>query len=150
MITYHADKTLPPSNENWIWVFGSNLAGIHGAGAAKVAHDNFGAVFGFGKGKIGRSYAIPTKGMKIETLRIDDIAVHVDNFFDYVDISPNSKFWITAVGCGLAGFYDQQMASLFYSNILERETIQAALSFPSCWKSYLMTPTNKLRWGLKL
>jgi hypothetical protein len=150
MITYHADGTLPPSSENWIWVFGSNLAGIHGAGAAKVARDKYGATLGIGRGKTGNSYAIPTKGTKIEILRIEEITSHIDDFFNFVDSSPSGKFWITAVGCGLAGFFDFQIASIFNSNIVEREIIRAELSFPSNWKSYLSPPPNTLRWGYRL
>jgi hypothetical protein len=110
---YHPDGTVP--NLDFIWVFGSNLAGRHGAGAALVATTRFGAPLGKGVGPIGQSYAIPTKDRNLRRLSLAEIKQHVDNFLTYADAKPKLKFWVTRVGCGLAGFSNEQVAPLFKS-----------------------------------
>jgi len=96
-----------------IFVFGSNLAGIHGAGAALFAKNNHGALLGQGIGRQGNSYGIPTKDSHIETLPLKDIKVFVDQFLQYAKDNPNLKFQVTRIGCGLAGYTDQQIAPMF-------------------------------------
>lgn len=98
---------------NKIFVFGSNLAGIHGAGSARAAHKDHGAVWGCGIGHQGDSYAIPTKDAHIQTLPIEDVAIHVGNFLDYAHAHPELTFDIVAIGCGLAGFKPEEIAPLF-------------------------------------
>lgn len=96
-----------------IFVFGSNLAGRHGAGAAAEALKKWGAVYGQGIGRQGESYAIPTKDENIKTLSLFDIKVYVDEFLEYAKNVPDRLFYITKIGCGLAGYQSWQVAPLF-------------------------------------
>lgn len=96
-----------------IFVFGSNLAGRHGAGAAKAAYDEHGAVYGNGVGRQGSSYAIPTKDRQIKTLPLDKIKPHVDEFIEYAKKHPHLTFLVTRIGCGLAGYKDDDIAPMF-------------------------------------
>ena len=112
------EKQFTPDNiqelkENEIFVFGSNLAGKHGAGAAKVALDKFGAKYGIGIGRVGNSYAIPTKDHNINTLSIEDIKIFVDELFNYISFTKDKIFYITEIGCGLAGYTIKDIAPLF-------------------------------------
>ena len=108
---YHIDGSLPTGDE--IFVFGSNQSGIHGAGAAKVALTKFGAIFNHGFGRAGRSYAIPTKDFKVDTLPIEIVIQYVNAFIDHTKANPKDTFFVTRVGCGLAGYNDSQIAPLF-------------------------------------
>ncbi len=94
--------------ENEIFVFGSNLMGRHGGGAARVARLHFGAVWGQGVGMQGRCYAIPTMHGGVE-----DIRPYVDDFIDYAVAHPEWNFLVTRIGCGIAGFTDEEIAPLF-------------------------------------
>lgn len=96
-----------------IFVFGSNLAGRHGKGAALDARIKHGAVYGIGVGMTGNSYAIPTKGHNLEVLPLSKIAQHVEQFKNFATENKQYTFNITRVGCGLAGYTDEQMAPLF-------------------------------------
>ena len=103
--------------ENEIFVFGSNLQGMHGGGAARVAHEKFGAVWGEGIGLQGQSYAIPTMHGGI-----DAIAPYVNDFIAFAKEHPELKFLVTEIGCGIAGFRISEMAPLF-KEVLEMENI---------------------------
>ena len=94
--------------DNEIFVFGSNLAGMHGGGAARVAFENFGAKMGVGVGPTGRCYAIPTMQGGVETIR-----PYVDDFAVYAKQHPEQRFLVTRIGCGIAGFTDEEIAHLF-------------------------------------
>lgn len=96
-----------------IFVFGSNLAGRHGKGAAWEAYNNHGAIYGQGAGRQGNSYAIPTKDVKLNALPLDAIQNNVQNFFAYADANPELQFNVTRIGCGLAGYKDEQIAPMF-------------------------------------
>lgn len=96
-----------------IFVFGSNEAGIHGAGAARYALDQHGARWKRGFGHFGNSYAIPTKDQRIETLPFEKVKSYVKAFLEYAESKPRLTFQVTRIGCGLAGFTDQQIAPLF-------------------------------------
>ncbi len=98
---------------NEVFVFGSNLAGIHGSGAARDARLYYGAEIGVGVGPTGQCYALPTKDYKIETLPLPTVRFHVDRFLNYARMSPNLIFLVSAVGCGLAGFNAHQIAPMF-------------------------------------
>ena len=91
-----------------VFVFGSNLAGMHGGGAARLAYERFGAVWGCGVGLQGQSYAIPTMQGGVETLR-----PYVDEFIDFARSRPDLFFYVTRIGCGIAGFADAEIAPLF-------------------------------------
>lgn len=94
--------------ENHVFVFGSNLAGMHGGGAARVARLRFGAVMGNGVGMQGRSYAIPTMQGGTETIR-----PYVNDFIAYAKEHPELTFLVTPIGCGIAGFEPEDIAPLF-------------------------------------
>lgn len=96
-----------------IFVFGSNLAGIHGGGAAHHALVHHGAQLGQGIGLQGDSYALPTKDRQIETLPMEEIKKHVDEFKKFAAENPDDEFQVTRVGCGLAGLSDDDIAPLF-------------------------------------
>lgn len=98
--------------ENEVFVFGSNLAGRHGAGAAKAAL-SFGAVMGIGSGKCGQTFAIPTKDASIETMPISEIQLYVERLKGYAENFPHLTFLVTKIGCGLAGYTVADMAPLF-------------------------------------
>lgn len=95
-----------------IFVFGSNEAGIHGAGAAKLAL-KWGAKMGQGVGLYGQTYAIPTKDHNIKTLDLVSIADYVADFLDFADLHPELTFLVTQIGCGLAGYTPEDIAPLF-------------------------------------
>lgn len=96
-----------------IFVFGSNLSGIHGKGAAKMAYEHYGAIWKQGKGLQGSSYAIPTKNYILRSLPLDKIKEYVKEFIEFAKENPDLTFYVTRVGCGLAGFKDEQIAPLF-------------------------------------
>lgn len=96
-----------------VFVFGSNLAGVHGAGAAKFAVENHGAVYGQGIGLQGNSYGIPTKDRNIRTLPLSDIWPHVLQFLEFAAKHPEMRFNVTRIGCGLAGYTDKDIAPMF-------------------------------------
>lgn len=98
---------------NEIFVFGSNLAGIHGAGAAKQAYEKFGAVWSIGFGKCGQSYAIPTKDRNIKSLSLSEIDKYVCSFLTFATVNPHLTFLVTAIGCGLAGYKYEEIAPMF-------------------------------------
>ncbi len=91
-----------------IFVFGSNLAGMHGGGAARLAYQKFGAVWGQGVGLQGQSYAIPTMQGGVETIQ-----PYVDEFIEFAKQHPQLKFLVTEIGCGIAGFSPSEIAPLF-------------------------------------
>jgi hypothetical protein len=97
-----------------IFVFGSNLAGRHGKGAALEARQKHGAIYGQGVGFQGRSYAIPTKDSHIQTLPLPSIGKYVREFIAFAEINPNMRFNVTRIGCGLAGYdWDKDVRPLF-------------------------------------
>lgn len=95
-----------------IFVFGSNLAGRHGKGAALHARQHHGATYGQGEGLQGDSYAVPTKDANLRTLPLDTIAKHVESFLMFAR-QFNATFVVTRIGCGLAGYTDSQIAPMF-------------------------------------
>jgi len=99
--------------ESRVFVFGSNLAGRHGAGAALFAHQHHGAVYGLGKGPQGNSYAIPTKDFQLKTLPLEQIKAYVTEFLFYARLRPDLTFEVTRIGCGLAGYKDEDISPMF-------------------------------------
>jgi hypothetical protein len=98
-----------------IFVFGSNLAGRHGMGAALCARTYHGAIYGRSVGRQGQSYAIPTKDKRIKALPLEAISEHVRTFIEYAAAHPELTFRLTAIGCGLAGYKPAQIAPMFAS-----------------------------------
>lgn len=93
---------------NEVFVFGSNLSGFHGGGAARAAMERFGAIWGQGVGLQGQSYAIPTMQGGVETIK-----PYVDEFIDFARSRQDLFFYVTRIGCGIAGFKDEEIAPLF-------------------------------------
>ena len=112
--------------DNEIFVFGSNLAGAHGGGAAWLAFKQFGAVLGEGVGMYGQTYAIPTMQGGVETIK-----PYVDDFIRFAKEHPGLTFLVTRIGCGIAGFRDEQIAPLF-ADAINVENIILTMSFVKC------------------
>lgn len=118
-----------------IFVFGSNLEGQHMGGAARIAYDKFGAVWGQGVGIQGQSYAIPTMQGGVETIK-----PYVDDFIRLAREWDQNTFYVTRIGCGIAGFTDEEIAPLFdeaydlynvrlpksFADIIERNRLKKA------------------------
>ena len=104
----HTPNQISELKADEIFVFGSNLAGMHGGGAAWFAYRTFGAVMGCGVGLQGQSYAIPTMQGGVETIK-----PYVDDFIDFAKAHPEFFFYVTRIGCGIAGFDDDEIAPLF-------------------------------------
>ena len=104
-------------SDNEVFVFGSNLDGIHAGGAARIAYDSFGAIWGQGVGFQGKSYAIPTMHGGVDT-----IAPYVDEFIAFARQHKKLKFLVTEIGCGIAGFTVMEIAPLF-RDALDEENI---------------------------
>ena len=94
--------------QNELFVFGSNLAGAHGGGAALLAYRKFGAIWGQGVGLQGQSYGIPTMQGGVETIK-----PYVDEFIAFARQHPELTFLVTRIGCGIAGFTNEQISPLF-------------------------------------
>ena len=129
---YHEDGTIPVAPQT-VWVFGSNLAGIHGAGAALIAHRKFYAKWNKGQGWVGLfAYAIPTKGYDVQTtLPLSAIESHAMVFERMTYQNPSLKFFVTRIGCGLAGYKDEDIAPMF------KDCNPDNVSFPEQWAQYL-------------
>ena len=108
---YTPDK-ITELKDDEVFVFGSNLEGMHGGGAAYVAFKKFGAVMGCGVGQRGQSYAIPTMQGGVETIK-----PYVDEFIRYAKEHKDLFFYVTRIGCGIAGFRDRDIAPLFASAV---------------------------------
>ena len=121
---------------NMIFVFGSNEAGVHGAGAARFALDKKGAIMGQAFGMQGNSFAIPTKDKTIRnTLSLDEIKVYVNRFIDFARTQTDRRhapliYQVTCIGCGLAGLKHEDIAPMF------RMTTKNVL-FDDLWKPWL-------------
>ena len=113
-----------------IFVFGSNLAGRHGKGAALFARQHRGAQIGVGCGPTGNAYAIPTKDTRLHTLSLVSIAGYVAAFIQYARSNPDLDFNVTRIGCGLAGYTDAQIAPMF-------RTAPPNCYLPPEWADYL-------------
>jgi hypothetical protein len=100
-----------------IFVFGSNLAGRHGKGAALFARQHYGAIYGQAEGLQGDSYAIPTRDGRghepMTTLSLGDIRQHVETFLAFADAHPELSFEVTPIGCGLAGYRPRDIGPMF-------------------------------------
>ena len=104
----YTSERISELRENEIFVFGSNLAGAHGGGAAWLAYNRFGAVWGEGVGLHGRTYAIPTMQGGVDTIK-----PYVDDFILFAKEHRELTFLVTRIGCGIAGFRDEEIAPLF-------------------------------------
>jgi hypothetical protein len=135
----YAEHRLVYPKQDTIFVFGSNEAGIHGAGAAAEAHYHRGAQMGVSFGPTGRCFAIPTKNAQISgALSLADIKAYVDGFLKFARERPHTSFQITCLGCGLAGLRNEQIAPMFY-----RAPVNCL--FDTKWIEYL--PYKARYWG---
>lgn len=125
------------ANTPMCFVFGSNESGRHGAGAAKFAREQKGAVYGLGQGPSGDSYALPTMDWKIRPLPTEVIQHYINRFIVFARYNPNVIFQVTAVGCGLGGHYHKDIAPMF------KHAPQNCL-FDELWAEYL---PNHQCWG---
>lgn len=117
-------------NGTAVFVFGSNLAGAHGAGAAAHAAKHWGAIYGQGIGHYGMSYAIPTKNQMIRTMPLNAIKPYVIDFMRYAELHPHLIFKVTQIGCGLAGYKASQIAPMFAG-------APSNCWFDEAWEEYL-------------
>ena len=115
--------------DNEIFVFGSNLAGRHGKGAALQAMKDFGAIYGQGEGLQGSSYGIPTKDDRVITLPLYDIKFYVGRFIKFALQNPQYTFLVTKIGCGLAGYKEEQIKPMFK----EAQNVKN-IKLPESWK----------------
>lgn len=115
--------------EEPVFVFGSNLAGRHGKGAALFAKTSRGAVSGKGEGHYGNSYAIPTKDRNLRTRSLVDIQQSVWKFMDYAEMHPEFNFQLTPIGCGLAGYKPKDVAPMFLTTLKNVQLPEEFLEF---------------------
>ncbi|TQR69607.1 hypothetical protein E2K73_04760 [Acinetobacter sp. RF15A] len=110
---YHNESIVKSLPENTVFVFGSNMAGQHGGGAARTALEHFGAVMGVGRGWSGQSYAIPTMNEHLQQMPLSQIQHYIDDFKLYTKNHPKIKYFITSIGCGIAGYKVEEIAPMF-------------------------------------
>lgn len=127
MYDFYRKRRSLVSNE--IFVFGSNLAGRHGKGAALTAFHKYGAKYRKGTGLQGRSYAIPTKDEDLNVMELHDIVPYIHEFVQFTKDNPQFYFYVTAIGCGLSGYKPKDIAPHFKGAI--------NCSFDICFAEYL-------------
>jgi len=124
---YHDETIVTELPEDTVFVFGSDLAGRHDSGAARVAAQHFAAVKGVGRGWAGQSFAIPTLNEHMQQMPLSQIAHYVDDFKIYAKNHPKMKYFLTALGCGIAGYKVSEIAPLFkgiHSNVIFPESFR--------------------------
>lgn len=123
---FHEDGSAAPVGH--IFVFGSNLRGAHRGGAAYAAHENYGATWGVGQGRTGHAYAVPTVSTDISTrMSLPFIRAAVEGFITYAKFRPHLQFFVTRIGCGIAGHLDADIAPMF-------RNAPANCSLPDTWE----------------
>lgn len=128
---YHVNYDMPSNLLEDIFVFGSNLAGLHSRSSPLVARTLFGAQTGTPIGFTGRSYAIPIRDRYIRLLPTPEIKKYVEQFAEFTHSRPDLKFWVTAIGCGARKYNHALMAPMF------KNCNPANCSFPVQWKPFL-------------
>ena len=113
MYRYHTETAITQLPENQVFVFGSNLAGLHRGGAARTAKDFFGALQGVGRGWSGQSFAIPTLNEHFQPMPLSQIQHYIDDFKIYTQNHPKFTYFVTSVGCGGAGYRPNDIAPFF-------------------------------------
>jgi len=130
-----------PEEDEPVFVFGSNELGIHGGGAAKVAREKFGARLHQGFGPQGNTFAIPTcskpTGEPNSSIEYETVEFYVDCFLLYAKRTPQKRYKVTQIGCGLAGWTIEEMAPLFLE-------APSNCSFDTAWKPIL---GDRKYWG---
>lgn len=134
---YHDESIVKSLPENTVFVFGSNLAGQHSAGAARTALEHFGAVMGVGRGWSGQSYAIPTMNEHLQQMPLSQIQHYIDDFKIYTKNHSKNKYFITSLGCGIAGYKVEEIAPMF-------KGISRNVIFPQSFRPFVEKPLPKL------
>ena len=134
---YHDETIIKNLPENTVFVFGSNLAGTHQGGAAKIAHLHFGATKGVGRGWAGQSFAIPTMNEHLQQMPLSQIQHYIEDFKIYTKNHPKTKYFMTAVGCGVAGYKVEEIAPMF-------KGISRNVIFPASFRPFVEKTLPKL------
>ena len=134
---YHDETIIKSLPENTVFVFGSNMAGTHAGGAARIALENFGAMKGVGRGWAGQSFAIPTMNEHLQQMPLSQIQHYIDDFKIYTKNHPKTKYFITSVGCGVAGYKVEEIAPMF-------KGISHNVIFPASFRPFVEKPLPKL------
>lgn len=103
--------------ENEVFVFGSNLNGNHYGGAARIAYERFGAEWGVGEGYTGQSYALPTLNEDMERVTIEELEDSFAKMINYADDNRQLTFFVTKVGCGIAGWDIEEVREAFWNGV---------------------------------
>lgn len=134
---YHDESIVKDLAEDTIFVFGSNMAGQHAGGAARTALEHFGAMKGVGRGWAGQSFAIPTMNEHLQQMPLSQIQHYVDDFKIYTKNHPKMKYFITSIGCGIAGYKVEEIAPMF-------KGISHNVIFPISFRPFVEKPLPKL------
>lgn len=136
MLKFHSGRIFKNQNDGkHIFVFGSNLAGRHGKGAALCARNDWGAVYGVGHGHTGNAYGIPTKDWYLHRIPLSDIKESVEEFKEYAAFNLQLTFLVTRVGCRLAGYDDKDIAPLF-------KDVTENVFLPPEWEAIFFDPAK--------
>jgi len=128
-ISFHADNIIPTGD--WVFVFGSNEGGKHAKEQARIAHVNFRAEYGCGRGPTGQAFAIPTKDKHFVSLPLSQVKVSIAEFLEYARSNLAKHFFVTRVGCGPTGYADDQIGPLF-------KEAPANCSLPDAWQQFVV------------
>ena len=108
----YTPENITELKENEVFVFGSNLNGNHTGGAAYLAVEKFGAEMGNAEGIQGQSYAIPTLDKNMERINLTDLEQSINRLYDYAEENPGKTFYMTKIGCGIAGYEVSDIATI--------------------------------------
>lgn len=131
-----------------IFVFGSNLQGRHGKGAALHAKLHYGAKNGVAEGLTGSAYALPTKNTPYKNMSFEELSVHAEKFVIFSKQRQDLTFLLTKIGCGLAGFNEKEVSKLFNScldNVLLVDEKENVISKANKWADAFNTHSQKLK-----
>lgn len=134
---YHDESIIKNLAEDTTFVFGSNMAGEHSAGAAKTALEFFGALNGVGRGWSGQSFAIPTMNEHLQQMPLSQIQHYIDDFKIYTKNHPKNKYFLTSIGCGIAGYKVEEIAPMF-------KGISHNVIFPASFRPFVEKSLPKL------
>jgi hypothetical protein len=132
-VRFHQEERVTSLPNGYVFVFGSNTRGAHGKGAALDAVKLFGAQYGVGLGIAGKSFAIPTKDVSLRVLDTLTINQYIQTFKSFVEANPHLTFYLTPIGCGLAGYTAADIAPLFLP------LRHLDIIFPISFQPYLIT-----------
>lgn len=134
---YHDESIVKSLPENTVFVFGSNMAGHHAGGAARTAQERFGALNGVGRGWSGQSFAIPTMNEHLQQMPLSQIQHYIDDFKIYTKNHPKNIYFLTSIGCGIAGYTVEEIAPMF-------KGISHNVIFPQSFRPFVEKPLPKL------